>query len=678
MKTIKYILLSLHIVFLTCSGSKAQQDIFHIPDLRQQGEWVTAYKETFDDNSLSNNWLPLKGPALENLSETSGTFAGWEIKDNMLTGESPEVIALLLKGKFVGDIEVIIDLPHTILHRQWCIAINGRNLDDSYCLRIERTRIILTKQGTDNIIKSVNFSRWPEIQNDETKKTKIRILKEANKITIFMNGKEIINYIDLLPLLSSEFHNIYIACMSSIINIENLEIRLKQYDDPDPVVKKIIRDFNDGHLMVFLDNYNKLKDMIHKKYLPSMQLRTLQAAYDVGNYDLLIHAPKHFPKLPYALTSFMNYVGLVKKGEMFNIPSQKTTGWIVNPIIHKNANLLLMSQLNHSIQQNDIFRKEEYTELLMQQDNLEPETKHILLINQAKELAEKGNRTESYRIMEKLINNIAPAHDTFPEAILVWSDMARQFNDEVTYDKLMKLTAKNTENVMGCRSWQYLKKSEWLLAENKKEEGLLWLNKVIDEFPNELDPWLWAHWVKAKMSAADGTIEEWKPHYKDIAMKYNFYKKQSISLLSIIRKKETIEEMKIRQENIRRKTGIKSIKVSSQEEGLDDPYALIDDSLDTRWGSEHNAERQWILFEFQETKRINGLKVFWELAAARSYDIMVSLDNKTWKKAASENNGLKGHTRLFLLNHEKVKYLKIQMNARTTPWGYSIWEVVWF
>ena len=85
-----------------------------------------------------------------------------------------------------------------------------------------------------------------------------------------------------------------------------------------------------------------------------------------------------------------------------------------------------------------------------------------------------------------------------------------------------------------------------------------------------------------------------------------------------------------------------------------------------------------MLLEFAEKKILNGLKIFWETAAAREYEVLISENGRIWRKVAIERNGKKGEIKLFLLKKEKVKFIKINMKTRTTQWGYSIWEIAWF
>ncbi|MFC2061293.1 discoidin domain-containing protein [Elusimicrobiota bacterium] len=662
-----------------CSIFKDNRGSSHIPDTSQSGKWKTIYYETFEKNSLFENWVPLSGLySPENLKETPETFSGWEMKANALNGKTPEVIALRLKEKILGDQEITVDVSHNLLHRQLFISLCARSPEDGYCIQVQRKRIILSKYGLSNVISRVDFSKWPEIVEDDMKKVRIKAVREGSRISVFINEKKIMDYIDILPPLKTEYSSIYIGCISSIVNIKRIEVRTKQLEKKTSIQNELMEEFNSGHLMVFLDNYNRFKKMLSESERPAMELRVLQAAYAAGNYGMLINSAKHFSKLSDSLILFMNYAGTVKMEKKPDIPILKKLHLNSSSLLRKNLNIFLMCDFNDAVENNNIYRKKEYYGLISEEDKIDDEFRHFLMLSRVKESAVKGLKKESYKMLRNLVDSINPKHKIFAEVFLVWGDICRQFDDDSTYDKLLQYVDTNAKSIEGCRSWLYLKKAEWLLGEGRKKEGVLWLNKTIDEFSGELDPWLWANWVRAKVILSEGSIDKDKAILKDIAGKYEFYKKQSDVLEDIISKGENIKNRTEQEELIRKRTKVKSITVSSEEEGLDGPYALIDDSLKTRWGSEHNAEPQWIIFEFKERKKIGGIKIFWELAAARSYDILISDDGKKWKDIISKNDGIKGETNVFVFNHVETKYLQIYMKTRVTSWGYSIWEVVWF
>lgn len=660
------------LILTACSKIKSAADQ-EIPDLSRKGEWTSVYSEVFTQESLSDNWVPLRGPSFDNLHEIPGTFVGWDIEEGRLKGKTSEAIGLRLKGKFYGDLEFHIKFTHKLKHRNFIISLGDKNFDNAYCLSFLRNELMLTKYGINNTIYRKRFT-----DKEDNGPADIRFKKDGNRITIYLNESKIIDYVDLFPPISSDYNCFYIGCMESLLEIEGLEILSKRIQEENNIVKNLMYDFQNGSMMIFLDNYNRMYKSIPEEERRDMQIRVLQAAASVGNYDLLINAGKNFPGLPREFLAFMKYVGYVKQGDPDTVPSLEKEKWRASGDFRRNLYLVLFEQIAQAQENNNTEKKDKYYNILFELCKSDAELMNTVLIKQAIDLAENANKEECYKKLINLIEALSGADSDlmFPEAIRVWSDIARRFDDMKTFDILLGIADSKLRNAPGCRSWQYLNKGEWLISRGNKEEGLLWLNRVIDEFEEEAGPWLWANCSKAKVLVSQGRIKEWIPYLRDIINKYSYYQKQTVMLESIIRKSANPEERIRWEESIKAKTGIKSIRVSSEEEGLDGPYALVDGSLDTRWGSEHGIDFQWILIEFNQPREIKGLKLFWETAAAGEYDILVSQDGVLWKKAAIENNGKKGDIRLFLLNRKDVRYLKINLKKRATHWGYSLWEIV--
>lgn len=110
--------------------------------------------------------------------------------------------------------------------------------------------------------------------------------------------------------------------------------------------------------------------------------------------------------------------------------------------------------------------------------------------------------------------------------------------------------------------------------------------------------------------------------------------------------------------------------------GSDEAENACDGSESTRWDSEHQKDPQWIIFILEKGEIIRGMKIRWEAAAAKRYDILVSLDKKNWKKVASINDGESNQERIIkFVKPVKAKYVKVFGKERCGDWGYSIWEV---
>ena len=96
----------------------------------------------------------------------------------------------------------------------------------------------------------------------------------------------------------------------------------------------------------------------------------------------------------------------------------------------------------------------------------------------------------------------------------------------------------------------------------------------------------------------------------------------------------------------------------------------------TRWESEHQKDPQWIIFTLGNVEEVKGIKISWENASAKRYEILSSTDKRNWEKVWTVNDGKMGEERIIkFYSPVKAKYIKILGRTRNGDWGYSIWEV---
>ncbi|MBU4488185.1 MAG: discoidin domain-containing protein, partial [Candidatus Omnitrophica bacterium] len=81
----------------------------------------------------------------------------------------------------------------------------------------------------------------------------------------------------------------------------------------------------------------------------------------------------------------------------------------------------------------------------------------------------------------------------------------------------------------------------------------------------------------------------------------------------------------------------KSDHSSMQSKYQGSSYAF-DNNLGTRWASLF-SDPQWIYVDLGESVPIGYIKLKWQMASARSYDIQVSNDAKKWKTVWRTSNG---------------------------------------
>ncbi len=100
---------------------------------------------------------------------------------------------------------------------------------------------------------------------------------------------------------------------------------------------------------------------------------------------------------------------------------------------------------------------------------------------------------------------------------------------------------------------------------------------------------------------------------------------------------------------------------------------INDGNLKTRWSSGY-WDPQWAYIDLGSTQTISEVKINWETAYAKAYQIQVSNDAYNWttiystttnKGGVNDLTGLKGSGR----------YVRMYGIKRGTKWGYSIWEM---
>jgi CxxC motif-containing protein (DUF1111 family) len=112
---------------------------------------------------------------------------------------------------------------------------------------------------------------------------------------------------------------------------------------------------------------------------------------------------------------------------------------------------------------------------------------------------------------------------------------------------------------------------------------------------------------------------------------------------------------------------------SSQERGDLSAASAIDGNAATRWSSGF-SDAQWLSLDFGKTLSIDSLKIVWEAAHAKRYEIQTSADGSTWITLRTINNspgGTETHANLA----GQGRYVRINGLERSTPYGYSIFEI---
>ncbi|HVE15906.1 MAG TPA: discoidin domain-containing protein, partial [Chthoniobacterales bacterium] len=117
----------------------------------------------------------------------------------------------------------------------------------------------------------------------------------------------------------------------------------------------------------------------------------------------------------------------------------------------------------------------------------------------------------------------------------------------------------------------------------------------------------------------------------------------------------------------------KPVTVSSTAEGNEAGNA-VDEENGTRWASEH-ADNQWLQVDLGAKRSISEIKINWEAAGAKDYDLQVSDDGKSWKTIRTVTGNKQ--TGLVTLSdlHGSGRYVRLEAHTRILPnYGFSIWE----
>ena len=92
----------------------------------------------------------------------------------------------------------------------------------------------------------------------------------------------------------------------------------------------------------------------------------------------------------------------------------------------------------------------------------------------------------------------------------------------------------------------------------------------------------------------------------------------------------------------------------------------------TRWESTQGVDPQWIQLDFGSTAIFCRVVLNWETAAASAYQIQTSDDASTWTTVYNKT-GSTGGTQDFAVEG-LGRYIRMYGTARTTSYGYSLWE----
>ncbi|MBY9078826.1 fibronectin type III domain-containing protein [Paenibacillus sp. HN-1] len=115
-----------------------------------------------------------------------------------------------------------------------------------------------------------------------------------------------------------------------------------------------------------------------------------------------------------------------------------------------------------------------------------------------------------------------------------------------------------------------------------------------------------------------------------------------------------------------------SATASSTEDSGKTPQMAVDGDSSTRWSSVY-SDPQWISVDLGAVTPVNGVKLNWEVAYAKAYQIQVSTDNTTWTTVYATTEGDGGIDNVSF-ETSNARYVRMYGTQRATNYGYSLWD----
>ncbi|GIP20625.1 cellulase family glycosylhydrolase [Paenibacillus sp. J22TS3] len=116
----------------------------------------------------------------------------------------------------------------------------------------------------------------------------------------------------------------------------------------------------------------------------------------------------------------------------------------------------------------------------------------------------------------------------------------------------------------------------------------------------------------------------------------------------------------------------KAAAASSTEDSSKTPAMAFDGNSSTRWSSSY-SDQQWISVDLGTITKISGVKLNWEVAYAKSYEIQTSSDNSNWTTVYSTTTGQGGIDEISFATNS-ARYVRMYGIQRATNYGFSLWD----
>jgi hypothetical protein len=111
---------------------------------------------------------------------------------------------------------------------------------------------------------------------------------------------------------------------------------------------------------------------------------------------------------------------------------------------------------------------------------------------------------------------------------------------------------------------------------------------------------------------------------------------------------------------------------SSVEHGGVAAVKSVDGDASTRWSSAF-VDDAWIRLDLGSVQTIDRVRLNWEAAYGKRYNLQVSNDATNWTTVYTESNG-NGGIDDITIGTQRARYVRMQGLQRGTQWGYSLFE----
>ncbi|MDY7084703.1 MAG: DUF1996 domain-containing protein [Actinomycetota bacterium] len=115
----------------------------------------------------------------------------------------------------------------------------------------------------------------------------------------------------------------------------------------------------------------------------------------------------------------------------------------------------------------------------------------------------------------------------------------------------------------------------------------------------------------------------------------------------------------------------KPVLASSTENGGAPAAAAVDGNPSTRWGSAW-SDPQWLRVDLGSTATVTQVKLVWEAAYAKAFQVQTSADGTNWANVYSTTNATGGAQTLAV--NGSGRFVRLYGTQRGTGYGYSLYE----